>query len=123
MTMNMNERDMNMKEATGLWRDKVAWSPDLPFCKQCVSTGIVDNYFMTSGEETEGGLRRLLKICPWLAQLSEGDITNTGILFKALNLLFKVADIPELHTGWAEYMSFLPAVQSRLLDAAVPARA
>ena len=56
-----------------------------------------------------------------LAQLSEGDITNTGILFKALNLLFKVADNPELHTGWAEYMSFLPAVQSRLLGAAVPA--
>ena len=76
---------------------------------------------MTSGEETEEELRRLLKICPWLAQLSEGDITNTGILLKALNLLFKVADNPELHTGWAEYMSFLPAVQSRLLGAAVPA--
>ena len=118
-----SESDQNMKEATGLWREKVDWTSNQHFCKQCVGTGIVDIYHMTEGEETEGGLRRLLKICPWLAQLSEGDITNTGILFKALNLLFKVADIPELHTGWAEYMSFLPAVQSRLLDAAVPARA
>ena len=59
---------------------------------------------MTWGQETEEELRRLLKACPWLAQLSEGDLTNTEILFKALNLLFKVWD-RELHTDWAEYMS------------------
>ena len=74
---------------------------------------------MTSGEETEGELRRLLKICPWYEALSEGDITNTGILSKSLNLLSKVAYKRELYTDWAEYMSLLPAVQSRLLGAAV----
>ena len=73
---------------------------------------------MTEGEETEGGLRRLLKICPWLAQLSQGDITNTGILFKALNLLFKVADNRELHTDWAEDMSLLEIVKKRMIHLA-----
>ena len=78
-----SESDMNMKEDnSGLWRDEVAWTSNEYFCNLCVSTGIVDIYHMTSGEETEEELRRLLKICPWLAQLSEGDIANTGILLR-----------------------------------------
>ena len=102
----------------GFWRDEVDWTSNQDFCKLCVSTGIADIDHMTSGEETEEELRRLLKICPWLAQLSEGDITKTGLLFKALNLLFKVADNRELHTDWADYMSSLELVKKRMLHLA-----
>ena len=82
------------------------------YCKLCVSTGIVD---------TEGNCDENLRYAIRYEALSEGDITNTGILSKALNLLSKVAYKRELYTDWAEYMSLLPAVQSRLLGAAVPA--
>ena len=73
---------------------------------------------MTWSEENEEELRRLLKTCPWLAQVSEGDITNTGTLFKALHILFKVADNRELHTDWAEYMSLLELVKKRMIHLA-----
>ena len=111
-----SEDDENMRESRStLWRDRVAWSPNQSFCKLCVSTGIVDVYHMTSGEESEGELRKLLETCPWLAQLSEGDIANTEVLFRALNLLFEEADNRELQLHErAEYMSLLLAVQSRL---------
>ena len=110
---------MNMKEDnSGLWRDEVAWTSNEHICKLCLSTGIVDICHMTSGEETEEELQILLKICPWLAELSEGDITNTGILFNALNLLFKVADNRELQTDWAKYMSLLELVNKRLIHRA-----
>ena len=110
------EDDTNMRESgSTLWRDRVAWSPNQSFCKLCVSTGIVDVYHMTSGEETKGELRKLLETCPWLLRLSEGDIADTEILFRALNLLWSEADTPELQLpGRPEYMSLLLAVQSRL---------
>ena len=111
-----SEDDENMKEnRSTLWRDKVAWSPNQSFCKLCVSTGIVDIYHMTSGAETGRELRELLQTCPWLARLSGGDIANTEVLFRALNLLFEEADNRELQLHERpEYMSLLLAVQSRL---------
>ena len=30
-----SESDRNMKEATGLWREEVAWTSNQHFCKQC----------------------------------------------------------------------------------------
>ena len=95
-----SDYDMRMDNSE-LWRVEVAWSPNQDFCKLSVSTGIVDIYHMTRGEKTEEELRRLLRT-----------------LFKALNLLFKVADNRELHTDWAEYMSLLELVKKRMIHLA-----
>ena len=73
-----------------MWQVEVGWAPEPDFCKQCVSTGLVDILHMTWGQEAQGEMRELLRCCPWLGNSSEGDITNTEIYFQAMNLMYKV---------------------------------
>ena len=60
-----------------LWEAHVAWGEDQEFCRQCVTTGLVDTFLMPS----ELSLQSRQAACPWLGEL---PLVGAETLFASL---------------------------------------